>query len=60
MSWYRSCSGPADKCQSRSPVKLELEVVSLEPRAFLIENFISLFEADEIVKMSSTKLHHSR
>jgi prolyl 4-hydroxylase len=34
-------------------------VISLAPRAFLIENFLNDFEASQIVRFSKPKLHHS-
>lgn len=46
-------------CQSKEMLPLELEVISLEPRAFVIENFLSHFEADEIVRISKDKLKES-
>ena len=46
-------------CQSRSPVNLELEVISLAPRAFIIENFLSDYEADQIIAKSKSKLRDS-
>jgi len=46
-------------CQSEELLPLEIEVISLEPRAFVIENFLSHFEADQIVRMSKDKLKES-
>ena len=42
--WVRVCSGSAQECQSKETVGMELEVVSLRPRAFVIPNFLSIFE----------------
>ena len=39
---------------------MELEVVSTKPRAFLIDRFLSDFEADEIVKLASPDMAESR
>ena len=44
---FWNCAG-ADvetTCQSKDPVRMELEVVSLEPRVFVIPQFLSNFEA---------------
>ena len=41
------------------PVKLDLEVVSLTPRVFIIENFLSDAEATEIIRLAKPTLHHS-
>lgn len=38
---------------------LKLEVISLTPRAFIIENFLSEFEADQIVGYATPKVKHS-
>ena len=56
---FWTCSEEKEKCQSKEPLKLELEVVSIKPRAFIIENFISAYEADYIIHMAQPKLHHS-
>jgi prolyl 4-hydroxylase len=49
------CNGDAQRCKSTAPVELELEVVSIAPRAFIIPNFLSDFEADHII--NSAKPH---
>ena len=49
----------AHGCQNPQPLNLELEVISLQPRAFVIENFLSHFEADQIIQMSKNKLKAS-
>ena len=48
--WH--CKGAAAECQHSEPVQLELEVISLEPRAFVIKNFFSEFETDWIIGKS--------
>ena len=48
--WH--CDGKESRCRHSEPVKLDLEVVSLAPRAFIIPNFLSDFEADSIVKQA--------
>jgi prolyl 4-hydroxylase len=55
----RLCSGSRDECLSLDPVHLELEVISLQPRAFVIEDFLNDFEADEIVSLGNPSLHRS-
>src|SRR4051812_27687342 len=55
----RLCSGTAAECQSSDPVQLELEVVSLAPRAFVISDFLSAFECEEIVRLASPHMAHS-
>ena len=40
--------GQAEECQSKEPVGMELEVVSLTPRAFIIPNFLSDFEVKNL------------
>ena len=56
---YWSCDGLEVECKSKEKVTLHLEVVSLAPRVFMIENFLSDFEVDEIVKHARPRLHHS-
>lgn len=55
----RNCDGTAINCQMHSGVTLDLEVVSLQPRVFVIENFLSDFETEEIVRLAMPKLQHS-
>ena len=50
---YRHCDGPASTCQSQEPLSLELEVVSLTPRVFVMEKFLSPFEADSIIAIAN-------
>ena len=45
--------------QQAGPVTLELEVVSLEPRVFLIESFLSDYEVDSIIELSRDRLRDS-
>jgi hypothetical protein len=35
-----SCDGTPQSCQSKDKITLELEVISLEPRAFIIKDFL--------------------
>lgn len=53
------CDGTKEQCQSTEPVELELEVISLEPRAFVIKNFFSNYEADHIVAKAEPSMAHS-
>lgn len=52
--WF--CDGESLDCQSTDHVNLEMEVISLEPRAFIIPNFISDYEAEVIIKEAKLKL----
>jgi hypothetical protein len=56
---YWSCDGSMSSCQSQTPVPLELEVVSLEPRVFIIPGFISSFEAEHISKLARPRMSSS-
>ena len=47
------------ECQRTETLNFEIEVISLAPRAFIIENFLSHHEADEIVRLSKDKLNES-
>lgn len=53
---FWTCSGSADNCQSKEILNFELQVVSMEPKVFVIENFFSSFEADHIMKLAFDKL----
>lgn len=59
VSLYRNCDGPVGDCQSLHPVHLELEVISLAPRAFVIKNFLNDFEVNSIIQGARSRLHHS-
>jgi prolyl 4-hydroxylase len=48
-----------EECQSKDPIKLELEVVSLKPRVFIIDNFLSAYEADHIVDTAKPQVRKS-
>ena len=57
---YWTCNITGDtSCQSTTPTELRLEVVSQAPRAFVIEDFLSEFEADEIVKFAEPRIRAS-
>lgn len=54
---YWSCDGSVAECQSSSPPPpFEMEVVSLEPRVFVIPNFLSAFEAEHISKIARPRM----
>ena len=57
---YWTCSGSKETCQSKEPLKLQLEVVSQEPRVFIIPNFLSDFEADTIIEHARPKIDVSQ
>ena len=64
----RTCGGTRDDCQSRDLISLQLEVVSLQPRVFIVENFLNDFEVGTIIDIAkphisdsivgSSHLHH--
>jgi len=56
---YWSCTGSIKNCQSQEPITFELEVISTAPKAFIIPNFLSEFEADQIIKYADPKLGNS-
>lgn len=56
---YWKCEGTVDDCQGQKLVKLELEVVSLEPRVFIIPQFLSDFEAEHIIKAARPRMASS-
>jgi prolyl 4-hydroxylase len=55
--WH--CFGGAEECQDTSGPTLELEVLSKEPRAFVIHDFLSDFEIKEIINESRGNMHRS-
>ena len=56
---FWTCDGSSQACQAAEGLDLELECISVEPRAFVIKNFLSGFEVDEIVKNAKPNLRHS-
>lgn len=55
--WH--CKTSKAECQSSEITKFELEVISTQPRAFIIKDFLSSFEIDEIVNLAKPGLHKS-
>lgn len=55
--WF--CEGPKEQCQSTEPMAVELEVISLRPRAFIINNLFSEFEADHVIDIARPTVAHS-
>jgi prolyl 4-hydroxylase len=55
--WH--CQGTAEECQSTDEVHMQLEVASLKPRAFIIPEFLSDFEADEIIRLAKPRVKGS-
>eukprot|EP01034_Spumella_vulgaris_P042262 gene42262-52399_t len=53
------CEGSAKNCQSRELVNLELEVVSLRPKVFIISDFLSDFEVESIKAFAKPKVARS-
>jgi hypothetical protein len=56
---YWLCDGKSPVCRSKDPVTLELEVVATQPRVFIIENFLSDYEADHLRLAANPTLHQS-
>ena len=54
-----SCGGSKENCQSPQPLDMTLEVVSLAPRVFIIPNFLSDFEAEQIIHIAQPKIKES-
>ena len=46
-------------CQSKEKLKLRLEVVSTHPKVFIIEDFFSAFEAEEIIAYAKPRIAKS-
>lgn len=55
----RHCNGNREECQGKSPVEFTLEVVSTKPRAFIVRNYFTNQEADEIMRIALSKLDQS-
>jgi prolyl 4-hydroxylase len=47
-----TCNDPI-KCRSKDKMEMRLEVVSMQPKAFIISEFLSEFEAEEIMKIAT-------
>lgn len=56
---YWTCADSQETCQTPDPLSFELEVVSKEPRVFIISQFLSEFEAELIIDTAKPKLHNS-
>ena len=56
---FRHCAGEKTTCQHTTPVHLNLQVVSTAPKAFIIENFLSDFEINDILKHAGPKMGKS-
>lgn len=54
-----NCEGSADQCQDQGVFPLQLEVVSTEPKVFIIENFLSDFEIEKIIDTAKSNLNLS-
>jgi prolyl 4-hydroxylase len=60
FSYHRNCRGLSGECQSPEPLNLELEVISTHPRAFIIDDFLSEFESEEIIRTAEPMIHQSQ
>jgi len=56
---YWFCEGHKSKCQSQDLIELTLEVISTHPKAFIIPNLISGFEADSIIQLAKPIIKQS-
>ena len=57
---YWTCNDETQNCQENTEaLSLQLKVVSLQPRVFIIENFLSNFEADHIVDYAKSRIKDS-
>lgn len=52
MRVLRSCDGFSSQCQMQSSLPLTLTVVSTEPRAFIIPDFLNDYECDRIIQLA--------
>ena len=55
----RKCAGTSSACQSTDSLHFTLTAVSLAPRVFHVEKFLSEFEADEVIRMANPKVKES-
>lgn len=53
------CDSETVNCREQGPIRLSLEVISTEPKVFLIENFLSDHEADTIISLAAESLVQS-
>eukprot|EP00596_Hydrurales_sp_CCMP1899_P002164 CAMPEP_0119036466 /NCGR_PEP_ID=MMETSP1177-20130426/4191_1 /TAXON_ID=2985 /ORGANISM="Ochromonas sp, Strain CCMP1899" /LENGTH=495 /DNA_ID=CAMNT_0006996387 /DNA_START=200 /DNA_END=1687 /DNA_ORIENTATION=- len=56
---FWNCFGTPASCQSTDPIDLELHVASIEPRAFLIPQFLSDYETDDIIQLARPLIYDS-
>lgn len=49
----------SDQCLSSNPIDLQLEVVSLAPKAFIVERFLSDFECEHIKQHAKAGMYSS-
>lgn len=57
---YRNCNGSSAACQALDPVDLTMTVVSLAPRVFVIEKFLSDYECSAIIALARPKVSKSQ
>lgn len=50
------CQGVPSQCKSEEPVHMDIEVISVAPRAFVISNFLNEFEVEEIKRHASPRM----
>eukprot|EP01038_Epipyxis_sp_PR26KG_P020144 gene20144-28509_t len=56
---YWHCTNKPRKCQLRNPITFTLQVVSTQPRVFIIENFLNNFEAEKIIEIARPQIEDS-
>lgn len=53
------CAGKESVCKLQGTKEIEIEVISMKPRAFLIRDFLSGFEADALVSIGRKRVEES-
>eukprot|EP00605_Chrysophyceae_sp_TOSAG23-4_P000746 GSChrysophyteH1.ASY1.ANO1.833.1 assembled CDS len=56
---FWSCDGLTEKCQGSEPLKLKLEAAHVAPKVFVIKDLVSEFEADFIIRSSTSRMSNS-
>lgn len=56
---YWTCDGAVRECQSGDPVALQLEVLSTKPKVYIIEDFLSSYECENIIQVAEPRMRGS-
>ena len=59
LLFIRTCDGSPFDCQSTDSLDFKIQVVSMEPKVFVIENFFNDYEADTVVQLAADKVKES-